>query len=42
MVSVIPILSWLVALIAAGIAVARGPQPIAWRFAADRLLRYLG
>jgi hypothetical protein len=29
------------ALIAAAIAVARGPRPIAWRFAADRLLRYL-
>jgi hypothetical protein len=25
----------------AAIAVARGPRPIVWRFAADRLLRYL-
>jgi Na+/melibiose symporter-like transporter len=29
------------ALIAAAIAVVRGPRPIAWGFAADRLLRYL-
>jgi Na+/melibiose symporter-like transporter len=40
-VSVIPVLSWLAALIATAIAVARGPRPIAWRFVADRLLRYL-
>jgi Family of unknown function (DUF6790) len=40
-VSAVPVLSWLVALIAAGIGVARGPRPVAWRFAADRLLHYL-
>ena len=41
MVSAVPILSWLAALVAAAIAVARGPRPITWRFAADRLLHYL-
>ena len=41
MVTIVPVLSWLAALIAAGTALARGPRPIAWRFAADRLLRYL-
>ena len=41
MVSVIPVLSWLAALVAAAIAVARGPRPVTWAFAADRLLRYL-
>ncbi len=38
---IVPVLSWLAALIAAAIAVMRGPRPIGWRFAADRLLRYL-
>ena len=41
MVSVVPVLSWLAALIATAIAVANGPRPIAWRDVADRLLRYL-
>lgn len=41
MVSIVPILSWIAALVAAAIATLRGPRPIAWRFAADRLLRYL-
>jgi Family of unknown function (DUF6790) len=41
MVSAVPILSWLAALVFAAIAVTRGPRPITGRFAADRLLRYL-
>lgn len=41
MVSVVPVLSWVLALVAAAIAVARGPRPITWPFVADRLLRYL-
>lgn len=41
MVAIVPILSWAAALVAATLAVWRGPRPFAWRFAADRLLRYL-
>ncbi|MEZ5786789.1 MAG: DUF6790 family protein [Xanthobacteraceae bacterium] len=41
MVFVIPILAWAAALVAAAIAVARGPRPLTWPFVADCLLRYL-
>lgn len=41
MVTVIPVLSWIAALIAAAVAVARGPRPVTWPFVADCLLRYL-
>jgi hypothetical protein len=40
-VSLVPILLWVAALAAAGIAVWRGPRPIARDFVIDRLLRYL-
>jgi hypothetical protein len=40
-VSLVPILLWLAALAAAGIAVWRGPRPIARAFVIDRLLGYL-
>ena len=41
MVAIVPVLSWVAALIAAAIAVARGPRPVTLTFVADRLLRYL-
>lgn len=41
MVSIVPIAAWAAALLAAAIAVVRGPRPIAHGFVADRLLRYL-
>ncbi|MGZ9020755.1 MAG: DUF6790 family protein, partial [Rhodoplanes sp.] len=41
MVTIVPVLSWVAALIAAAIAVARGPRPVTLTFVADRLLRYL-
>ncbi|MGD9501126.1 MAG: DUF6790 family protein, partial [Methyloceanibacter sp.] len=40
-VSLVPILFWVAALAATGIAVMRGPRPIARDFVVDRLLRYL-
>jgi hypothetical protein len=40
-VSLVPILLWVAALAAAGIAVWRGPRPIARDFVIDRLLRYV-
>jgi hypothetical protein len=40
-VSLVPILLWVAALAAAGIAVWRGPRPVARAFVIDRLLRYL-
>jgi hypothetical protein len=40
-VSLVPILLWVAALVAACIAVWRGPRPIARAFVIDRLLRYL-
>jgi hypothetical protein len=40
-VSLVPILLWVAALGAAGIAVWRGPRPIDRSFAIDRLLRYV-
>lgn len=40
-VSLVPILLWVAALAATGIAVMRGPRPIARDFVVDRLLRYL-
>jgi hypothetical protein len=41
MVVVVPILAWLAALAAAGIAIVRAPKPVARDFVIDRLLRYL-
>jgi len=40
-VSLVPILLWVAALAAAGIAIWRGPRPITRGFVVDRLLRYL-
>jgi hypothetical protein len=40
-VSLVPILLWVAALAAAGIAVWRGPRPVARDFVIDRLVRYL-
>jgi hypothetical protein len=40
-VSLVPILLWVAALAATGIAVWRGPRPVARDFVVDRLLRYL-
>jgi hypothetical protein len=40
-VSLVPILLWVAALAATGIAVWRGPRPVASDFVIDRLLRYL-
>jgi hypothetical protein len=40
-VSLVPVLLWLAAFAAAGIAVWRGPRPVARDFVIDRLLRYL-
>jgi hypothetical protein len=37
----VPVLSWVAALVAAAIAITRGPRPVKFPFAADRLLRYL-
>ena len=41
MVSLVPVLAWLAALLAAAIAVIRGPRPMERSFIVDRLLRYL-
>ena len=41
MVVLVLVLAWVAALIAAAIAIARGPQPVTFPFAADRLLRYI-
>jgi hypothetical protein len=40
-VSLVPVLAWLAALLAAAIAIARGPRPVTFLFAIDRLLRYI-
>jgi Na+/melibiose symporter-like transporter len=40
-VSLVPVLLWVAALAATGIAVGRAPRPILRSFAIDRLLRYL-
>lgn len=40
-VSLVPVLLWVAALVATGIAVGRAPRPILRSFAIDRLLRYL-
>jgi hypothetical protein len=39
-VSIIPVLSWVVALAGAAIAIVSGPRPVARAFVLDRLLRY--
>jgi hypothetical protein len=41
MVVVVPVLAWMAALVAAAIAVGRGPRPMTSAFATDRLLRYI-
>ncbi len=41
MVSVVPVLAWLAAVIAAAVAIARGPRPLSRAFVSDRLLRYI-
>lgn len=41
MVSAVPVLAWVAALVAAAIAIARGPRPVSRVFVIDRLLRYL-
>lgn len=41
MVSVVPILMWALALLCAGIAVARGSRPITSALIADKIVRYL-
>lgn len=40
-VSLFPVLFWVLALACAGIAILRGPRPVTPSFAIDRLLRYL-
>ena len=40
MVSIVPVLSWVAALVGAAIAIASGPRPVARAFVLDRLLRY--
>jgi hypothetical protein len=39
-VSIVPVLSWVAALVGAAIAVASGPRPVTGGFVLDRLLRY--
>jgi hypothetical protein len=39
MVSLVPVLSWVVALVAAAVAVIRGPRPVTAPFVIERLLR---
>jgi Family of unknown function (DUF6790) len=41
MVSLVPVLSWVVALVAAAVAVIRGPRPVTAPFVIERLLRYI-
>lgn len=41
MVSLVPILSWVAALVASALAVWRGPRPATQPFVVDRLLRWL-
>ena len=41
MVVVVPVLAWMAALVAAAIAIGRGPRPVTSAFATDRLLRYI-
>ena len=40
-VSMVPIVMWVAALLFAGIAIWRGPRPITWGFVFEKLLRYL-
>jgi hypothetical protein len=39
-VSIVPVLSWVAALVGAAFAIACGPRPVARAFVIDRLLRY--
>ena len=41
MVSAVPVLAWVAALVVAAVAIARGPRPVRRDFVVDRLLRYL-
>lgn len=41
MVSIVPVLAWVVALLAAGADIARGPRPRSAGLIADRLLRWI-
>ncbi len=38
---IVPIAAWVLALVCAGIAIARGPRPVTAEIVADKLLRYL-
>jgi len=40
-VSLVPVALWVIALVCTLIAVRRGPRPIIFGFAVDRLLRYV-
>ncbi|MGA8433759.1 MAG: hypothetical protein WBQ20_02795 [Methyloceanibacter sp.] len=40
-VSLVPVALWVIALVCTLIAVRRGPRPITFGFAVDRLLRYV-
>lgn len=41
MVSIVPVLTWVLALVAAGADIARGPRPLTAGVVADRLLRWI-
>jgi hypothetical protein len=41
MVSVVPVLAWIAAIVAAAVALAQGPRPLSRAFVVDRLLRYV-